>query len=313
MKVSDQMPYKDLEMKRLADRARERPRTARPNLEEPGWLATIVRLGNFSAGSAWAPYLANEMAFAHRFEDGYKDTASYLRRVAAGKIKPRAATAWKIGEALHDCGVEWCAGWVTIYCAGAYVELVDFITAVSLLWAEGSRGGTRPHVERAAEIALGVVSLLENGVAKTVAETPDLLARTYDAEAFDAAWKAVTAQQTSILSRQPIDLRIARAFGEAPDLGTPERTALDVVRAARGDNRPPADYRRRAIAERLFQWVERYQYGVLDRHRGVSRSFLIDRAYDVLRRLGDLTNSEYEINTKPKKRGVYFGDLQTET
>jgi len=101
------MPFKDKEKKRLSERTRRQRLTDRAPLDDAGgfahWLTAIIACNEIGASRAWSDELAEKMQKGVEFD-------SYLRRIAAGKIRPRPKSAWEIGEGLRNCGLRWASG-----------------------------------------------------------------------------------------------------------------------------------------------------------------------------------------------------------
>lgn len=169
---------------------------------------------------------------------GSEDYRSAVRAYRTGTRRPKnAAQAWRIGEALKQAGVDWASGPVALYADGRLTELVDFIAALSQCWVESSAGAGYVHRQRAGQLALVIVALLQDGVARAIADNATTLAALYHPVAFAAAWERISSPgPKTVRYAQAPDLRLARAFAEA-DLAAEERQD--------------------GIAQHLLRWVQK--------------------------------------------------------
>jgi len=113
------VPYKSNARSRDSERKRVARKAKQQSIEQPNfkaWFRARVKEIEPEAGRRWEVRLAAESI------GGEIDERTLDRHYTEASKRPRAPTAYVMGWALHDVGVDWCSGPVALLAAGYHEE-----------------------------------------------------------------------------------------------------------------------------------------------------------------------------------------------
>jgi hypothetical protein len=146
--------------------------------------------------------LAPEATLAEAMGKG-EDYDAYLRRVRAGKVRPRAPSVFAIGEALRACGIGWSTGLGALW-AGGYLS--EYARALASLARDCGVLDMTPRVP--VLIVLDPVVLL--GMLAPLCASPSLALQLHaDAEQLDKARHTL-----AVFARLPVAPRDEAAWSK---------------------------------------------------------------------------------------------------